>query len=299
MKKDFKNPIIPFGADPWIIEKDGVFYYCHSTGNGVAVRSFKTFSEANSAISSTVYTAPAGTEYSAEYWAPELYYIEGNWYIYVAADNGDNFNHRMYVLKGTTQNPQAPFEMVGKITDPTDKWAIDGTILSKDGKNYFIWSGWEGDENVAQNIYIAEMESPTKIKGERVLISTPTEEWEKRGCVDGLPTINEGPVAITENGVTAIIYSASGSWCDDYCLGQLTFTGGDVMDRNNWKKESAPVFSKKEGCFGPGHCSFVRDQDGELWIIYHANLVSGTSWDGRSVHADKCTFKNGLLCVEQ
>ena len=105
MKKEFKNPIIPFGADPWIVEKDGTYYYCHTTGNGVAVRAFNWFSDANSAESVTVYTAPKGTMYSGEYWAPELHYLDGQWYIYVAADNGDNYNHRMYVLKGTSQDP--------------------------------------------------------------------------------------------------------------------------------------------------------------------------------------------------
>ena len=298
MKKEFTNPIIPFGADPWIIEKDGVYYYCHTNDNGVAVRKFEWFSDAEKAESVTVYTAPTGTMYSAEYWAPELHYLDGNWYIYVAADDGDNFNHRMYVLKGTTQNPLDPFEMVGKITDPTDKWAIDGTVMNYEGKLYYIWSGWEGDENVAQNIYISKMKNPTELEGKRVLLSTPTEEWEKRGCTGDLPVVNEGPVALVENGLVAIIYSASGSWCDDYCLCQLTFKGGDIMDKNNWVKESAPVLSKKEKAYGPGHCCFTKDTEGNLYLVYHANLVSGTSWGGRSVHVTKCRVENGLLVVD-
>ena len=297
MKKEFTNPIIPAGADPWIIKKDDTYYYCHSTGNGVAVRGFKWFSDANSSESITVYTAPKGTMYSEEYWAPELHYLDGEWYIYVAADDGDNNNHRMYVLKGTSQNPQDPFEMVGKITDPTDKWAIDGTVMTYNDQKYFIWSGWEGDYNLSQNIYIAKMKSPTEIEGERVLLSSPTEEWEKRGCGGDFPTINEGPVALIENGIVAIIYSASGSWCDDYCLGQLTFKGGEIMDKNNWVKEDGPVLSKSENAYGPGHCSFVKDDEGTLWLVYHANLVSGTSWGGRSVHVRKCTVENGLLKV--
>ncbi len=298
MKKEFKNPIIPSGADPWIIKKDGVYYYCHTENNGVAVRKFDSFEKASSAKSKTVYTAPAGTMYSAEYWAPELHYLEGNWYIYVAADDGNNYNHRMYVLKGTSEDPTEPFEMVGKITDPTDKWAIDGTVMTYEGKKYFIWSGWEGDENIAQNIYIAKMSTPTEIEGERVLLSTPTEEWEMRGCIGDLPAINEGPVALMENGLIAIIYSASGSWCDDYCLGQLTFKGGDIMNPKNWIKENAPVLSKKEKAYGPGHCSFTTDEENNLTIVYHANVVSGTSWGGRSVHVKKCRVENGLLVVE-
>ncbi len=295
MKKEFTNPIIPFGPDPWIILKDGTYYYCHSSGNGVAVRAFKWFDEMESAPSKVVYTAPEGTMYSCEYWAPELHYLDGNWYIYVAADDGDNYNHRMYVLKGTSQNPTDPFEMVGKMNDSEDKWAIDGTVLTYDGENYFVWSGWEGDENTAQNIYIQKMESPTKLTGKRAMLSTPELEWERRG---GNPKINEGPVGFNKDGLTAIIYSASGSWCDDYCLGQLTFKGGDIMKPENWVKEKEPILSKTEGLYGPGHCSFTTDDEGNNWIVFHGNLVSGSGWDGRSVHVKKCHVENGLIVVE-
>jgi len=80
------------------------------------------------------------------------------------------------------------------------------------------------------------------------------------------------------------VYSASGSWTDDYCLGLLTLVGDDPMDPSSWVKEKQSVFSKLSGwVYGPGHCSFVPAVDGSLWMIYHANLVSGTGWDGRSI----------------
>ena len=46
-------------------------------------------------------------------WAPELHYINGRFYIYVAmAQNGDNASHRMYVLQGTsTTDPLRPFNV--------------------------------------------------------------------------------------------------------------------------------------------------------------------------------------------
>ena len=63
----------------------------------------------------------------------ELHKIGGRWYIYVAADDGDNYHHRMYVLGCTGENPTDKYEMLGKITDKTDKWAIDGTVLRYNG----------------------------------------------------------------------------------------------------------------------------------------------------------------------
>jgi len=54
---------------------------------------------------------------------------------------------------------------------------------------YIIWSGWEADENIEQNLYIAKLSSPTEIEGHRVFISRPEYDWEKlggNGLKDGL-----------------------------------------------------------------------------------------------------------------
>ena len=278
----FKNPVCPSGADPWVIRDPdtGRYYYCYSGGNGVCVNEIADLAHITAEGGTKVYTAPENTMYSKEYWAPELHKLNGKWYIYVAADDGDNYHHRMYVLECTGENPTDSFKMVGKLTDPTDKWAIDGTVAEIGGELYFVWSGWEGDENVAQNIYIAHMKSPTEIDSARTMLSSPEYRWEKLG---GRPTINEGPVALAKDGAVHIIYSASGSWSDFYNLGKLTWHGGDPLDAANWTKSADSVFEKTETCYGPGHCSFTTADDGSTWIVYHGNLVSGSGWGGRSV----------------
>lgn len=283
-----QNPVMASGADPWVVEHEGMYYYCGADGNKLMISKFSDLDGITLENRSIVYTAPEGTAYSANYWAPELHYLDGEWYIYVAADDGNNANHRMYVLKGTTQNPCDPFEMVGKISDSSDKWAIDGTVLTLHNEMYFIWSGWEGNENVAQNIYIAHMSDPCTIDSKRVMISAPTHSWEKVGS----PYVNEGPTALVHDGRVFVLYSASGSWTDDYCLGMLTLVGDSPLNADSWEKSSRAVFKKRSGvAYGPGHCSFARAFDGSLWMIYHANLVSGSSWAGRSVWIAPVQFK--------
>lgn len=286
-----QNPIHNAGGDPWVIAHEGKYYYCFSRGNGVAVSEAASIHQISQRNGAMAYTAPEGTAYSKEYWAPELHYINGEWYIYVAADDGDNYNHRMYVLKGTTQNPLDPFEMVGQITDPSNKWAIDGTVLQLNGELYFIWSGWEGNVNVAQNIYIAHMSDPCTIDSERVCLSVPEFSWEK----NGEPHVNEGPTILQHEGKTFLVYSASGSWTDQYCLGMLTLVGDDPLNPEHWEKASRAVFKKlSKVAYGPGHCSFAPAVDGSIWMIYHANLQSGTGWNGRSVWIAPVTFdENG------
>ncbi len=280
-KLTFTNPIADRGNDPWVILQGGTYYYCYS-GNGIQVAAFQNLPELGSAKGVTVWQPPADTAYSKELWAPELHYIDGEWYIYVAADDGDNQNHRMYVLKGTSQDPTQPFTFVGKIAPPEDFWAIDGTVLRHNGKLYFVWSGWEGTANVWQDLYIAPMRDPCTISGSRVRISTPEYGWERVGN----PMVNEGPVAVSHNGTVHIVYSASGSWTDDYCLGLLTLTGDDPLDPKAWEKAPKPILSKSDAVFGPGHCSFTTSPDGkDTFVVYHANTESGTGWGGRKVFA--------------
>ncbi len=282
----FVNPI-GLGADPSIIRKDGYYYLCSGGGGNITIRKSVKLQDIVKAPHVLVWSAPATGNYSKNVWAPELNYLDGKWYIYVAADDGDNVNHKSYVLEGTSQDPQDPFVFKGKISAPTDRWAIDASILETGGKRYLIWSGWQGTENVSQNIYIAPMSNPWTISGERVLISTPEFAWEKMG---GNPSINEGPEALYHNSDVFIIYSASGSWSDFYCLGQLRLTGKDPMNKASWTKTTVSVFAPTPQVFGPGHCSFTKSPDGsEDWMVYHSAVTSGAGFF-RNIRMQKFTW---------
>jgi GH43 family beta-xylosidase len=255
--------------------------------DGVWVTAATNLEDIGTGPDKRVWTPEPGTSHSKEVWAPELHFLDGKWYIYVAADNGDNDNHRMWVLEGTSLDPQQPFVLKGIIAPPKNGWAIDGTVLEMPGgKLYFIWSGWRGTVNDAQNLYIAPMSNPWTISGHaRFCISRPEYPWEK----NGLP-INEGPETLWHGTHLFIIYSASGFWTDDYCLGELVWNGGDVLDPKSWVKKPQPVFSRTATVFGPGHCSFVPSPDGtEDWIVYHAH-VNRRSSNARDVRIQRFTW---------
>ncbi|MBZ4191333.1 family 43 glycosylhydrolase [Niabella beijingensis] len=287
----FSNPVMPGGPDPWVVQKNGTYYYTYTQGSKLVILETKNLSELASARRYEVWTPPAGTSYSKNIWAPELHEIDGKWYFYFAADDGDNANHRMYVLENTSATPvEGNWEFKGKLSDPTDMWAIDGTLLNYQGQRYMIWSG--GNAGAApQNIYIAKMSNPWTIAGEKVMISTPDFAWEKNGN-----PINEGPqVLINPQGRVYLIYSGSGYWSDGYCLGQLTLQeDGDPMNPGDWSKKVHPVFSMRSegGVFGPGHNGFFKSPDGkEDWIIYHARSVANQGASGgRSPRIQRFTW---------
>jgi GH43 family beta-xylosidase len=276
----FMNPLLPSGPDPWVIEKDGYYYYTHTTGSRLNIWKTRNISDLAKAERKTVWIPPAGTAYSREIWAPELHFIRGKWYMYFAADDGQNRNHRMYVIENSNADPlQGEWTFKGKVADPSDKWAIDGSVFEHNKQLYMIWSGWEGDQNIKQDIYIARMKDPWTIEGHRKRISSPNFQWEKNADTSAsrrsLPDVNEGPQMLKHKNKLFIVYSANGCWTDHYALGLLTTsTKSNLMDSVSWSKHPQPVFSSmpEREVYAPGHNSFFKSIDGkEDWIIYHAN----------------------------
>lgn len=286
--------------DPSVVYHGGIYYHCFVKGaEEIYIAGSAELSELINSEQIRVYKPEPNTPYSKELWAPELHIIDGVCYIYVACDDGDNYNHRMYVLTNDSSDPTRPYRMVGKLTDASDRWAIDGTVFKYGDKLYTVWSGWEGTVNERQNLYIAEMSDPYTICSERVLISTPEHDWEKIDCIgDGKnkPFINEGPFAYTcGEKLCGLFYSASGSWSNHYCIGFLEFRGTDPMNPKNWIKQPFPALSIHDGYNGPGHCSIFSEGERE-YIAFHT-YDEGKTYGWSNVHAIVAPFefKDGKL----
>ncbi|MCW3107121.1 MAG: glycosyl hydrolase family 43, partial [Segetibacter sp.] len=251
-----------------------------------------------------VWTPPAGTAWSKQLWAPELHFIDNKWYVYFAADNGKNIHHRLYVIENSAKDPmEGEWTFKGKISDSTDRWAIDGSVFEYKKQWYMTWAGWEAHKNGSQDIYIAKMLNPWTIDGKRVRISAPTYDWEKYGDLIAEPgsdnpahvDVNEGPEILKHKKKLFLVYSASACWTDYYGLGMLTFTGKDnLLDSASWRKSPASVFkqSSLDKVYAPGHNSFFKSPNGkEDWILYHANPAPNIGCGGnRSPRAQKFTW---------
>jgi len=278
----FQNPLVAAAPDPWVVQRGDFYYFLQTFDNRIEIRKTAKMSELGSAKSTLVYSPPSLGSNSRNLWAPEMFYLNGKWYIYYTAGNGQDISHRMFVLENANKDPTTN-NWVDKgqlITQPNDLWSIDGSILEYKNELFFIWSGRPGAQtgDLTQNIYISKMSNPYTLTGSTVMISTPQHAWEKVGFA-----VNEGPEILkNKDGDVFLIYSASYCGTDAYALGMLTLAkDGDPLNPTAWTKKANPVFSKASTAYGPGHNGFFKSKDGkEDWIIYHANADSHPSNDG-------------------
>ncbi len=291
----FTNPLLSSGPDPWVIKKDSFYYYTHTLGNRIAIWRTKKMSELGNAVAQNIWSAPATGPNSKNVWAPELHFLNGKWYAYYTAGSSTDLStQRTFVLENDNAADPRSGTWVdkGQISDTAANFfAIDGTVMTYSGNNYFIWSGQASATDNTQRIYIARMTTPWTLGTSRNLISSPQYTWETMGSPPG---VNEGPeILVNPAGKFFLVYSASGCWTDDYALGMLSLADGtDPLVTANWTKTTVPVFSKKPSAYGPGHNAFFKSVDGtEDWILYHANASSGQGCgDTRNPRMQKFTW---------
>jgi GH43 family beta-xylosidase len=272
------NPVAD-GQDPWVIKKEGYYYYIETRNEGLYISKSKNLSDIKT-DEKLVWELPESGWNQSNLWAPELHFVQGKWYIYyTAGKSGPPFIHqRSGVLESKTDDPMGEYIDKGQLytgnniqTKEDNIWSIDLTVLEHNGKLYGIWSGWEENretDRTPQHLYIAEMDTPWSIVQPQVELTRPEYEWEKQ-----LFEVNEGAAVIKKNDKIFMTYSASGT-DHNYSVGLLTAdVDADLLDSKSWEKSPTPVFesSEENGIYGPGHNSFTTTPDGSTDLfVYHA-----------------------------
>lgn len=298
-----KNPLFK-GPDPWVIHHDG-FYYL-TVVRGVTIWCYKSATVDGLMLVEPVeiWTAPTGDavndsnrHYSKEIWSSELHYITAEefgpeyegWWLYFAADDGDNTNHRLFAVRALTDDPLGAYgsPITGEVNVPVkmvvdnDKvWAIGQSLLRANGKTYLTWTSetGRGTAEHKQDFRIVALANPYTPVGERTVLKQAEYDWESYGYAYNAstgvsyPKVVEGATAIYgDNGEVVITYSASGYWRPNYCLSTLTLkAGGDPMRAEDWIKATEPIFQMQNGWYGTGHASFTVDALGGRWMVFHA-----------------------------
>lgn len=303
-KTVYNKPFIPQRADPYICHaEDGSFYFTASVPayDRIALRHSETLEGLQDAEEVTVWKKHDSGIMSIHIWAPELHYLQGNWYLYFAAgDREDIWAIRPYVLKCEGQDPMKdPWVEIGLLKRADDfcfnDFSLDMTVFEHRGRMYVIWAEKVNQGKKISNLYIAELESPTVMKTPQVLFTTPDYDWER---VDFW--VNEGPAVLKTEEQIFVTYSASSTGAC-YCMGMMSIGADqDLLDPRAWKKERYPVLTTNEeiGLFGPGHNTFFTDEEGKVLTSYHARpydeIIGDPLYDiNRHTYLMELEFKDG------
>ena len=278
MKEMYNEVWIQKRADPYVYKHtDGTYYFTASLPDydGIALRKADKLFDLKDAPEKMIWKKHDKGIMSFHVWAPELHFIFGKWYIYFAAgDVDDIWAIRPYVLECKGDDPFNDEWIEKGMMQCSDEdpfsfraFSLDATVLENHGEYYFIWAEKVGVGKQISNLYIARMESATKLSTVQVLLTTPDYDWERVGF-----WVNEGPAFIKHDGKIYMTYSASETGVA-YCIGMLSADeNDDLLDPKSWTKRRMPVLKTSEELkiYGPGHNSFTVNDEGEPVMIYHA-----------------------------
>lgn len=281
----FVNPIAE-GADPTVVHDGDRYLWAQSEGN-VAIAIWVSDRPTTLGTKHVVWHAPASGPSSKEVWAPELFAMDGRWYIYFAASDGDDDNHLTYALESDSDDPLGGYTLHGPLRtgdsaaeDATPIWAIDMTTLTLGDDRYAVWSGWPRARKNQQDLYIAPLATPTRLGGDRVLLTKAGDfAWEHIDDTPRSKALAEGPQVLQRDGRTFIVYSCGGSWLPSYKLGLLELVGTDPLDPGSWQKSPDAVFQSNDATYGVGHADFTTSPNGRDWLlVFHAKQDREPGW---------------------
>ena len=238
----YNEPWILQRADPFICRQDnGKYYFTASVPayDRIILRCADTLAGIADAEEVTIWHKHESGPMSENIWAPELHKLDGKWYVYYAGgEKEDMWNIRPYVLECADEDPMTgTWRELGMMQCADEDefsfraFSLDATVFEDHGKRYYVWAEKVGVGRQISNLYIAEMETPNKLKTVQVLLTTPDYDWERVGF-----WVNEGPAVIKRDGKIFLTYSASETGAP-YCMGMLTAdSGADLLDPLSCKK---------------------------------------------------------------
>lgn len=207
-------------------------------------------------------------------WAPEIHEINGKWYVYFAASGQANnvWDINCHVIACEGDDPyEDNWIDKGKFQTTEDDlfsftgFSLDMTYFACNDKHYVIWA----QKPNLSNVYMATInpDEPWKLTSEPIMLTAPEYYWEKVSI-----PVNEGPAVMVHEGRVYVAYSASATG-PEYCIGLLyADEKADLMDKASWTKVKEPLLTSSDliGEYGPGHNSFVKDENGDWVFVYHS-----------------------------
>ncbi|QEC51238.1 glycosyl hydrolase family 43 [Anseongella ginsenosidimutans] len=261
-------------GDPYILLHEGTYYmYGTSADDGIEVYTSDDLQH---------WKGPAGLRNGLAlhkedvwgdrwFWAPEVYALNGRFYMYFSADE--------HINVAVSDSPLGPF--VQEKQEPMlETKAIDNHLFfDEDGTPYIYFVNF----NDGLSVWVAELnEDLLSMKtGTMKECVRPEQAWEKK---EG--SVNEGPYVMKHADKYYLFYSGNGYTSQEYGVGFAV--AGNAM--GPWKKFAGnPILQSPDTLRGVGHGAFFKDKEGRLNYVYHAHN-SRKKIHPRKVYINRCEF---------
>nr|ABD48561.1 putative exo-xylanase [Geobacillus thermoleovorans] len=299
----YSFPIAIDRADPCITKWNGKYYFIATNdadGNhSLYIKEADTIPGLVDAEEILILDSDTYEDIKGLLWAPEFHIIEGDLYIFHGATSNGFYYEQSHVMKlRKGGNPvcakdwSRPYRVVKKdgtyLCEAGKTISLDMTVIKWNEEYYVVWSQREFiPEDLGAWLYIAKVDpkEPWRLVCDPVVLTKPEYGWENNNVF-----VVEGPFALIRNNKLFLTYS--GSLIDEtYVIGLLTAEkGADLLNPASWTKCNYPLLTSRSvpGEYGPGHNSYVMDDYGTIWNVYHARPgIKGPRSSGiRRVHFD-------------
>lgn len=275
----FNNPVLPGDfADPAVV-RVGDDYWATATSSEWAPL-FPLLHSKNLVdweIKGHVFPNKLPDWAEAHFWAPEIAYEDGKYYIYYTAKKkGGN----LCVGVASATAPTGPYTDHGPLVCQ-EAGSIDGfPIRDEKGDLHLIWKEDGNSVGEPTPMWGQRMnEERTQLLGEKFeLFRNEPGTWEG-GLVEGAFLLRKGDYFYT-------FYSG------DACCGRGCTYGVGVARAKNlkgpWEKYNKnPIMKQNETWKCAGHGSVVTDPQGNYYFMYHAYSTDGNVYTGREGLLDR------------
>lgn len=308
---EYTNPIAGY-ADPSVVYHDGWYYYSFAKdylGKPALwmAKAPNVFDIGNAEAVLVWAAATASANEIVSLWAPQLYQIDGVWYLYATCDVGlaavSGTVRRMPIIwRALTDDPIGAYEYIGRMqnTDTDVCSYLSPRLIEHGGKLYMFNGGFYREEDAVgqhlQRMFGCELSDPLTMGTKPVVISTPEYDYEAG--------IMEGPFPFyAPDGTLYMLFAAGHTRTDEYCTGLMRFVGGEtdsLLDASKWVKSETPLHavSYENGVYSPGAMVLVPNEDGEFFAVYHAKEYHYSAYTMRRLYVQKMTFANGVPALE-
>ncbi|MFS0724162.1 family 43 glycosylhydrolase [Paenibacillus sp. 1P07SE] len=300
-QEHYAFPMASHRADPNIFQWQGRYYFIATNdknGNkSLGIRVADRISELEHAEEATILDTEMYDHLKAFLWAPELHGIGGDLYIFHAGSTGEFAaiqSHVMKLRRGGDPMAAADWERPVRVVRQDgaplcDKGiTLDMTVLAWRDRLYVLWAERIlSPHDLGSWIYIAEADKgePWRLISDPVMLSRPDYGWANNKTF-----VDEGPFALLTDHRIFVTF-ASALVDATYCVGLLSADpDADLLDPRSWTKGNYPILTSRSvpGEYGPGHNSYVQDDQGLIWNVYHARagIDAPRSSGIRRVHFD-------------